>query len=80
MRSRLAHLAGLRFLGVREADGELVYRYHPLDSETAALIDGLARLYKERRLAVIDLVYGRPESDIQAFSNAFRLKKRGGGP
>lgn len=54
---------------------EKAYRYEPLDEQMRSLIDGVAKLYKERRLFVIDLLYGRPESEIRAFSEAFRIKK-----
>ena len=75
MRIRLAYLVSLRILVMRQTENGPVYRHGPVDAEVAALIDGVVLFYKERRLAVIDLVYGRPESDIHAFSDAFRLKK-----
>lgn len=73
---RLEHLAEARFLKVRHTERGPVYQYGPESEEMAALIDAAAKLYKERRLAVIDLVYGRPESDLRAFSDAFMLKKK----
>jgi hypothetical protein len=76
IRTRLDHLASMQILVVEATEAGTVYRYAPEDEQVAALLDGLARLYKERRLAVIDLVYGRPESDIRAFSEAFRIKKK----
>ncbi|MDI1475238.1 hypothetical protein [Polyangium sp. y55x31] len=73
---RLDHLATQRFIQVRPTERGPVYQHGPESEEIAALIDAAARLYKERRLAVIDLVYGRPESDLRAFSDAFMLKKK----
>ncbi len=70
----------MRIVTVSPASDEPLYTYDPADAEVRALIDGVARLYKERRLFVIDLLYGRPESDIRALSEAFRITKgRGGG-
>ena len=74
--SRLAHLASQRFLKARQTERGPVYQHGPESEEIAALIDAAAKLYRERRLAVIDLVYGRPESDLRAFADAFMLKKK----
>ncbi|MDI1445514.1 hypothetical protein [Polyangium sp. 6x1] len=73
---RLEHLAEQRFIGVRHTERGPAYQHGPASEELAALIDATAKLYKERRLAVIDLVYGRPESDLRAFADAFMLKKK----
>ncbi|MDC3962501.1 hypothetical protein [Polyangium jinanense] len=73
---RLEHLADQQFIKVRHTERGPVYQHGPESEDIAALIDAAARLYKERRLAVIDLVYGRPESDLRAFSDAFMLKKK----
>ena len=77
---RLALLSHMRFVAPRTAERGPGFRYAPTTEEAAALIDAVAKLYKERRLMVIDLIYGRPESDIRAFSEAFMIKRRGGSP
>jgi hypothetical protein len=74
--SRLAHFATQRFIKVRHTERGPVYQHGPDSEEVASLIEAAAKLYKERRLAVIDLVYGRPENDLRAFSDAFKLKKK----
>ena len=74
--NRLAHLASERFIKVRHTERGPVYQHGPESEEIASLIDAAAKLYRERRLAVIDLVYGRPENDLRAFSDAFMLKKK----
>jgi hypothetical protein len=79
IRMRLDKLEALEIVRTIESNQEKLYRYEPADEQIRMLIDGVAKLYKERRLFVIDLVYGRPESDIQAFSEAFRFKKGNGG-
>lgn len=75
IRDRLAVLASKSFLVSRNAGGRPVYRYEPATEATRDLIDGLATAYRERRLAVIDLVYARPQSDAVSFSQAFKLTR-----
>jgi hypothetical protein len=77
---RLDKLTSMRIIDTIGLNQEKLYRYEPADEEIRSLIDGVAKLYKERRLFVIELVYGRPESDLHAFSEAFRFKKGNGGP
>lgn len=78
IRDRLANLAARRFVAVREADDDTLYRY-AADGDLRKVIDDLAKAYKERRLAVVDLIYARPQpSDIETFSDAFRIRKKDG--
>jgi hypothetical protein len=77
IRDRLANLAAMRFLSAREEDDELLYRYAPAEDDRP-IIDDLAAVYKERRLTMINLIYARPQSDIETFSDAFRLRKKEG--
>ena len=39
----------------------------------------VAKAYKERRLSVINLIYGKIESDVVSFAEAFSIIKRKGG-
>jgi hypothetical protein len=39
------------------------------------LIDQLADLYQQRRVAVITQIYSRPVKNVQTFADAFRLRK-----
>jgi hypothetical protein len=76
---RLDKLAHMQIVDVFNDNEKIFYKYNPIDEHGGALIDGVARLYKERRLFVIDLLYGRPESDVRALSEAFRIRKGRGG-
>lgn len=74
----LRRLAALQTHGllVVEGDGpERKYRYAPSSPDRAGLVDRLAALYKERRVAVITLIYSTPPDQVQAFADAFRLRK-----
>lgn len=78
IQDRLALLADGGLVTHREVEGRRVYRYHPASDATAAVIDELANVYKERRLAVIQLVYARPESDAVHFAKAFKITRTKG--
>lgn len=56
-------------------------RYQP-DGKHAAAVAAVARIYEERRVAVITLIYSRPDDiveepvdPVQAFADAFKLRK-----
>jgi hypothetical protein len=51
------------------------YVYRPQRPELAGLVDRLADLYRERRVAVITAVYTKPIDKIKSFADAFRLRK-----
>jgi hypothetical protein len=70
---RLADLHGRGFLTAQKEPGE--YRYHPQSDEQKRLVDRLAELYKERRVAVISLIYSKPQDPVQVFADVFRLRK-----
>jgi hypothetical protein len=72
---RLSDLAASGLLSVEESEGVSSYHYAPATETLVRLIDTLAKTYKERRLTVINHIYGRPDSDIRSFSEAFVLKK-----
>ncbi|MEX2309344.1 MAG: hypothetical protein WD738_17215 [Pirellulales bacterium] len=51
------------------------YEYRIRDSEADMLIDTLASVYRERRVAVISLIYSKPLNKVQTFADAFRFGK-----
>jgi predicted transcriptional regulator len=71
---RLALLASEGLLAARGEGGRRSYRYEPT-AASRATIDDLAAAYRERRLAVIEIVYERPDSDAASFSDAFKLTR-----
>ncbi|HSE67197.1 MAG TPA: hypothetical protein VLB12_09430 [Gemmatimonadales bacterium] len=67
-------------LGVLTARGFLVrqdgtYRYAPANSALEQAVAGLAAAYSSSLIAVTHLVHGKPTPSIQAFANAFRMRK-----
>jgi hypothetical protein len=76
IQGRLNDLASRRLLAVTQVEKGEAYLYAPGDDETAQTVDGLAKAYKERRLTVINHIYGRPPSELRSFADAFLIKKK----
>jgi hypothetical protein len=72
--SLLAKLAR-RGLLEHSTDPEAGYRYRPASAELDRLIGDLGAVYRQRRVAVITLIYSKPSSNVQSFADAFRLRK-----
>jgi hypothetical protein len=51
------------------------YRYSPASEEVKSLVAQLAKLYKQRPVSVIDIIYRRSVSDIEEFAKAFKIRK-----
>jgi hypothetical protein len=75
---RLKELAALRLLETvpmptpAPAPG---FRYQPATPELARLADDVIAAYEKRRVTVISLIYSKPHANVQAFADAFRLRK-----
>ena len=63
-----------RQFAVRDA-AEQSFRYSSPDAQSDELLDRLAHLYVERRVAVISEIYSNPVSKVKTFADAFRLRK-----
>jgi hypothetical protein len=70
---QMADLQQKRLLAPGAAAGTFVYR--PESADLTLLVDRLADLYRERRVAVITAVYTKPIDKIRSFADAFRLRK-----
>jgi hypothetical protein len=51
------------------------FRYRPRDAEQDAVVARLADLYRERRVAVISLIYSERIDKARSFADAFRIRK-----
>lgn len=51
------------------------FRYQPANDTDRHLIERLAQVYQERRVAVIAEIFSKPIDFIKAFADAFRLRK-----
>jgi hypothetical protein len=70
---QMADLQQKRLLAPGAGPNTFIYRPEPV--EVARLVDRLADLYRERRVAVITAVYTKPIDKIKSFADAFRLRK-----
>lgn len=51
------------------------YTFRTKNTESDRLIDELASAYRDRRVAVISLIYSKPLNKVQTFADAFRFGK-----
>jgi DNA-binding MarR family transcriptional regulator len=70
---RLDDLARRGFIAV-DPDPALGFRYR--HSELDRLVSRLSELYRERRVSIITLIYSKPQQQVQAFADAFKLRKQ----
>jgi hypothetical protein len=61
--------------GLAEGAGKDMYRYAPARPEAGAAVDALARMYNEKPVTLVRAVYARPAGPVQAFADAFRLRR-----
>jgi hypothetical protein len=73
---RLTALHAQGLLTSETVGPDVRFRYAPSSPERAEVVDRLAALYKERRVAVTTLIYSKPPDQVQAFADAFRLRKK----
>jgi hypothetical protein len=69
----LRHLEAFRACGlvIMQADGRL--RYEPASDSLAAHTRTLEKVYRERPVTLIRVIYGLRDSKIRSFAEAFRL-------
>jgi hypothetical protein len=63
-----------RHLAVRD-DSQQNYAYQPSSMELGKIIDELANVYRDRRVAVISLIYSKPSDHVKAFADAFKFRQ-----
>lgn len=73
-RSRLQELEAAKVLLSINTE-PVKYRFHRENAPMFSLVGELERIYKERRVSVISLIYSKPAEPLRAFSDAFRLRK-----
>lgn len=71
---QLADLAKRGLLTRSEQDPKR-YRFGPNSSEIDGVVTKLSRIYPDRRVSIIGLIYGAPSTPVQSFADAFRLRK-----
>ena len=68
------HARGLLAL---EDNPACAYRYNPSSVELDHAVNGLAKAYAGRRVAIFSLIFSKPVDKVRLFAEAFRLIKGG---
>lgn len=61
--------------GVLNKPEDSEFYYSPASEKIKSLVAGLIETYQKRPTWVIDLIYSRPIDAIQAFSEAFKIRR-----
>ena len=61
--------------GLLTADEQERYAYAPTNPQLEETVNAVVKIYRERRVTVIELIYQRPSDSIQGFADAFRFKQ-----
>ena len=72
----LVHLCADGLLAVLDSQ-PLLYQYHCTSNEQAHIVDQVAELYARYLIPVTHLIHAKPRTRVQAFADAFRLRKDG---
>jgi hypothetical protein len=72
-----AQLAELHIAGLLAVTAPLdpQFSYLPKSQELDELVGSLQKVYEERRVSVITLIYSKPVDKVRTFADAFRLRK-----
>jgi hypothetical protein len=62
--------------GLLRETGQGYYQYAPRTLELDAAVGRLEEMYRERRVAVITAIASRSVANVQAFSDAFRIRRK----
>jgi hypothetical protein len=60
--------------GLLRPDGDARFSYAPSSDSLEAAVDGLACVYPERRVTVIEVIFSKPNDVIRTFADAFRWR------
>jgi hypothetical protein len=74
--THLSRFASVGLLTLSAGPDGPAYSYAPRSAELDKLTGALADLYRERRVAVISLIYSGPIEKVRSFADAFRLRRR----
>ena len=69
------YLAHFQARGLVSASAASLYRYAPARSELDAHVQALTRVFNERPVTLVRLIYASKDEKIRQFADAFRIKK-----
>jgi hypothetical protein len=70
----LLHLYSLGFLAVNESDPP-AFRYQPSSPYLAEMLDRISEIYTKYLVPITNLIHSKPETRVQQFADAFKLRK-----
>jgi hypothetical protein len=71
----LTHLYSHGFLSVTEG-AQPTYRYQPKSPDLRQTVDRVAEIYSKYLVPVTNLIHSKPQTKVQQFADAFKLRKR----
>ena len=71
----LTHLHALGFLAVKNAESR-TYLYQPGSPESGRMVERVAEVYSKYLVPVTNLIHSKPQTKVQQFADAFKLRKR----
>ena len=69
------YLAHFQARGLVSTADRTHYRYAPASSGLRRLVEALTRVFNERPVTLVRLIYASKDEKIRSFADAFRLKK-----
>ncbi len=69
------YLAHFQSRGLVEQNSNMSYQYKPANSELDAAVGALTRVYNERPVTLVRMIYAPKDEKIRSFADAFRLTK-----
>jgi hypothetical protein len=69
------YLAHFEARGVVAQETDSSYCYAPASAELDAVVGALTRVYNERPVTLVRMIYAPKDEKIRSFADAFRLKK-----
>ena len=70
------HLELLQARGLAAADAQRRVQYRPQTDALAAHVRTLEKVYRERPVTLIRVIYGLRDSKIRSFADAFKLRRK----
>ncbi len=70
------YVSALQSRGLVELGGTQRVRYKPASDALAARVATLDKLWRERPVTLIRVIYGLRDSKIRSFADAFRLRRK----
>ena len=69
------YLSHFQVVGVVEANENNAYVYRPASPDLDGLVRALTKVYNERPVTLVRMIYAPRDEKIRSFADAFRIKK-----